>query len=355
MTQVLVLVGTKRGAFIVRSDRDRERWEIRGPVANSGWAFGYLCFDPFDGSIYAAGQNAWYGPAVWRSDDLGESWTLSSEGLTYGDGRPGVKQIWNLTPVGGSIYAGVDPAGLFRSDDRGASWSQVGTPLLDVPVASEWRGGKGGLCLHSIVLHPTDSERLWVAIAGGGVLFTADGGRTWEPRNPLLGDDPATRQPGYRVQRLALAGGPANVLYQQNHLGVFRSVDEGLTWDNVTAGLPSPFGFPLAVHPRDRDTLFVIPHVNDATGRYIPGERIAIWRTQTGGDRWEMLSEGLPDDRAFVEVLRHGLATDSSDPAGVYFGTTSGQLYGSRDEGDTWSTLAAHLPEIYSVTATVVD
>ncbi len=352
---IVVLAGTKRGAFILTSDLERRHWTTMGPVANSGWSFGFLTIDPSDGCIYAAGQNAWYGAAVWKSPDRGETWTLSSEGLTHGEGRPTVKQVWNITPIQGALYAGVDPAGLFRSEDDGLSWSQVGTPLLDQPSAGAWRGGAGGLCLHSIVTYPTDQNRIGVAIAGGGVLFTTDGGRTWEPRNPMVGNGSDGSQPGYRAQRLARTAGNLPVWYQQNHLGVFRSEDEGVNWDNVTSGLPSPFGFPLAVHPREPGTVFVIPHVNDGTRRYIAQERVGIWRTRDGGVNWSQLTKGLPDQRAFVEVLRHGLAVDSAHPAGVYFGTTSGQLYGSQDEGETWSTLAVHLPEILSVAAVVAD
>jgi photosystem II stability/assembly factor-like uncharacterized protein len=355
MASVLVLVGTKRGAFILRSDETRQRWETLGPLANSGWSFGYLCYDPGGDCLFAAGLSVWYGPAVWKSRDCGETWSHSSEGLTLGDNRPSVKQIWNITSAHGAVFAGVDPAGLFRSDDHGDTWTQVGAPLLDQPSASAWRAGKGGICLHSIVRHPTDPNRTWVAIAGGGVMFTSDGGQTWEPRNAAIADESGQPQPGYRVQRLAIAPGRPELLYQQNHRGVFRTFDGGITWEDVSAGLPDRFGFPLAIHPRDPATLYVIPHRNDVNGRFVPDGRVAVWRSQDGGDSWEGLTRGLPEQRAFVEILRHGMATDACDPAGVYFGTTSGQVYGSNDEGETWATLAAHLPEIYSVAAVVVD
>jgi hypothetical protein len=354
LTAALVMVGTARGAFLLTSDAERHRWDTRGPLGGRESPVGFLTINPADSSMYAAGFSPEGEPAVGRSTNLGETWSWSSQGLTLGDGRPGVKQVWSVSAQSGALYAGVDPAGLFWSDDRGASWYQVGAPLLDQPSASGWRGGKGGLCLHSIVHHPTDPDRLWVAMAGGGVMFTADAGRSWQPRNPSVGD-PVASQPGLRIQRLDRASGDEQILYQQNHLGVFRSFDEGMTWEDVTADLPSRFGFPLAVHPREPGTLYVIPHVNQANRRFIAGERAAVWRGVDGGKRWDKLCAGLPTEPGFVEVLRQGMATDTLDPAGLYFGTVDGQLFGSRDEGDTWSTLATGLPPIYSVTAAVLD
>jgi photosystem II stability/assembly factor-like uncharacterized protein len=313
---------------------------------------GYVAHDPADGALYAAGFGPDGAPAVGRSADLGENWIWSSEGLAHCTGRPPVKQVWSILPTSGALYAGVDPAGLFRSDDRGRSWRPVGTPLLDHPTATEWRGGKGGLCLHSIVHRPAEPNRFWVAMAGGGVMFTDNAGRTWEPRNPPIGDPGAPL--GLRVQRLELSAGDEPILYQQNHLGVFRSFDGGNSWQDVTGDLPSRFGFPLALHPREPDTLYVIPHLHGPNRRYIAGERAAVWRGTDGGRRWERLTNGLPNGPELVEVLRQGLATDSLTPSGVYFGTTDGRLFGSADDGDTWSTLAADLPPIYSVTAAVV-
>jgi hypothetical protein len=353
VTGTLVLVGTARGAFVLESDVERRQWLLRGPLTGGEQPVGYVTFDPIGGSLYAAGFGPEGGPTVGWSEDLGETWTWSSDGLTLGSGRPDVKQVWSILPASGALYAGVDPAGLFRSDDRGATWRQVGTPLLDHPTASGWRGGKGGLCLHSIVNRSTDPKRFWVAMAGGGVMFTADAGLTWEPRNPLVGD-PGSPQPGLRIQRLEISSGDEPILYQQNHLGVFRSFDEGKSWEDVTADLPSCFGFPLALHPRECGTLFVIPHLNEANRRYVAGERAAVWRGVDGGSRWEKLTVGLPTEPGFVKVLRQGLTTDSLDPTGVYFGTTDGRLFGSCDEGNTWSTLATGLPPVYSVTAAIV-
>jgi photosystem II stability/assembly factor-like uncharacterized protein len=343
---VLLLVGTRRGLFLLHSDPDRTSWQLRGPLANSGWSFGHACYDPGSGMLYAAGQNAWFGPAVWRSPDLGETWSLSSEGLSYGEKGPSIRQIWQLVPAHGRLFAGVDPAGLFCSEDSGQTWFPVGRHLPDLAGAAAWQPGKGGLPLHSIVPDPGDPAKLWIGIAGGGVLYTADGGATWEARNP------ETAQ-GLRVQKLHRA--PDGTLYQQNHGGVFRSEDGGATWAEITAGLPTRFGFALAVHPRDGNTLYTIPLINQQGSRHFPEGRLAVWRSRDRGAAWKRLTRGLPDSPAFVSVLRDGLATDSLDPAGVYFGTTGGHLFGSADQGETWVSLAAHLPEILSVTTAVLE
>lgn len=351
--RVLVLVGTKRGAFILQSDSHRREWSMRGPLANVGWSFCHLSYDPRNDFLYAAGSNAWFGSAVWRSPDLGATWDLSSEGITYGDDGPRVRQVWNVTPAHGAVYAGLDPAGLFRSAD-GARWAEL-PALRSDPSYAQWRGGSGGLCLHSIVPDPADPDQMWVATAGGGVMYTADGGRSWAPRNPTVRDESGAPQPGYRVQKLVMAPGNPAILYQQNHRGVFRTGDGGRTWTDITAGLPSPFGFCIAVHPHDPDTLWVIPLRNDGDGRYMPDRLMAVWRSSDRGESWVRLSAGLPGEQTFVKVLREGLATDSLDPAGVYFGTSGGHLFGSSDGGDTWTTLAAHLPAIQSVRAIVLD
>jgi photosystem II stability/assembly factor-like uncharacterized protein len=343
-SRILLMVGTKRGAFLLESDGTRACWSLRGPLASAGWSFGHLSYGPESGAIYAAGWNTWYGAAVWKSPDLGATWTLSSEGITYGDEGPSVKQIWTVTAAHGALYAGVDPAGLFRSDDGGANWCEPGA-LVRHPESRHWKGGKGGLAVHSIIAYPTDPRQLWIAISGGGVLHTADGGQTWAPRNG------GVRSP-YRTQKLVMAG---DVLYQQNHEGVYRSDDGGLNWTDITAGLPSPFGFPVAADPRDPKTAFVMPHLNEQGVRFMPEGQTAVWRTRDGGATWSRLSEGLPRQPSYVKVLRQGLAVDGLSPAGVYFGTTGGHLYGSRDGGDTFVPICSHLPEIYSVGAAIVS
>lgn len=348
--RVLVLAGTRRGLFILESDQNRAQWRLRGPLGHAGWSYGYIGYDAASGAIYAAGRNNWFGAAVWRSGDEGATWTLSSEGLAFGDHEPQVKQVWSVEPAHGALYAGVDPAGLFRSEDQGATWQEV-IGLRSHPDYHTWRGGSGGLCLHSIVRHPTDPQQLWVGIAGGGVMYTADGGWTWAPRNATVRSE-AGEEPGLRVQRLRMA--PDGTLYQQNHRGVFRSADGGLTWREITANLPSGFGFPLALHPTDSQVAYVMPHQHNTGKRHMPDGLIAVWRTRDGGQSWQKLNRGLPERPAFVKVLREGMASDSLAPAGLYFGTSSGNLFGSADGGDSWLVLAEHLPEIYAVTAVVL-
>lgn len=341
-----ILIGTQRGLFLLEGGRDRRHWELRVTSADPGWSYGYVTYDPGRGVIYAAGHSAWYGAAVWRSPDLGRTWSLSSEGLTFGDDGPSLRRIWNITPAGGAVYAGVDPAGLFRSDDGGVTWHQVGTPLRSLPEFPQWRPGKGGLSVHSILVHPGDPQQIWLAIAGGGILHTADGGKTWMPRNAHLADG----QAALRVQKLAAAGTPEH-LVQTNHQGVFRSTDGGRSWHDITPGLPVPFGFPLALHPGLPPTLFTIPHHNQGGVRYIDGGRTAVWCSRDGGDTWQRLSHGLPQETAYTSVLREGLAADRLGPPGIYFGTSSGSVYGSINGGDSWFTMAECLPEILSVQA----
>jgi len=346
---VMVMVGTKRGVFLLTSDIDRKRWALRGPLGSAGWSYHHICWDPRTQSLYAAGNNAWYGPAVWASRDRGVSWTLSSEGITYGDPGPAIRQIWHLHAVGSSLLAGVDPAGLFKSDDDGQTWTEL-PGLRRHADYDTWTGGSGGLCLHTILSHPTDPNRLQVAIAGGGVLATDDGGQTWQARNPIN----AAGQSLLRPQKVAAGAGDPQLLYQQNHLGIFRSQDEGRSWLDITAGLPVVFGFPLAAHPTDPRTVFVMPHVNRNGTRHMPDRRMAVWRTRSGGKTWERLDHGLPTGDSYAKVLREGLSTDPLEPAGVYFGTSTGHLFASTDEGETWKAIATHLPEIYSVTSVLI-
>lgn len=347
---VMLMVGTRRGVFLLTSDSGRERWTVRGPLGHAGWSYHHICWEAESQRLYAAGNNAWYGPAVWRSRDLGETWSLSSEGITYGDQGPAIRQIWHLRSVGGSLLAGVDPAGLFKSDDGGQTWTEV-AGLRQHADYPNWTGGAGGLCVHTILSHPVDPKRLQIAIAGGGVLATEDGGRSWESRNPI----DSAGQPLLRPQKIAAGAGHPDWLYQQNHLGLFRSRDEGRSWENVTEGLPGLFGFPLAVHPTDPQTLYVMPHINESGSRYMPGARMAVWRSRSGGASWERLDRGLPDVTSYAKVLREGLATDPLNPAGVYFGTSSGHLFASFDEGESWRMIAAHLPEINSVATAVIE
>ncbi len=360
MPRVILLIGTPKGAFIFESDAHRLEWSSRGPLCE-GWPIHDLIMDPDTGVIHAAGGSPWYGPAVWRSDDLGASWSHSGAGLTFGDGEgiPPVATVWSLaTTPDGALFAGVEPAGLFRSDDGGTTFQHV-AGLREHESQPTWQPGAGGLILHTIVPHPEDPERTWVGISAVGIFETVDGGRSWEPRNRgVRADFDPTPDPitGQCVHKFAAAAGEPLTLYQQNHCGMYRSADGGLTWTDLTAnGLPSQFGFPLVAHPRDPATWWIIPLNGDDRGRFVPDARPAVWRTRDRGDGWTRLDGGLPGGDAYLSVLREAMARDTLDPVGVTFGTKTGQLWHSRDEGDHWQRITADLPEIWAVEAVVVD
>ncbi len=351
-TRVLVLIGTKKGAFILESDERREDWRLRGPFCEN-WPIYHMTYDAATNAIYAGGGNSWFGPAVWRSADLGETWSQSGAGLSYGDEGPVVQKVWHVAGDHGLLYAGVDPAGLFRSADGGATWEHV-AGLREHPSCAEWQPGFGGLCLHSIVVHPDDPKRLWVAISAVGTFYSDDGGATWQTRNKgVRAEFAPVRYPefGQCVHKLLLAPGAAR-LYQQNHCGVYRSDDGGQQWHEISEGLPSDFGFPLAIHPHDAQTLYVIPL--EGNGRLVPDGKMAVWRSRDGGDSWTQQTAGLPAENAYLGVLREAMAVDTLDRAGVYFGTSTGQVFGSNDEGDSWMQLTDYLPSVWSVETAVV-
>ena len=360
-TRVLLLIGTKKGAFIFESDRDRRDWTLRGPFCES-WPINHVAGDPTTGTVWAGGGNEWFGPAVWRTDDLGASWSHSSDGLAYAAGEEPIKAVWSLAPArqaGGPLYAGVQPAGLLRSDDDGATWSHV-AGLREHPSRPDWQPGGGGLILHTLVPHPEDDRRLWVGISTAGVFHTADGGATWEPRNhgtrcDFMPEGMRYPEVGQCVHCLVMAPGLPERLYQQNHCGMYRSDDGGRQWHSVEAGLPSSFGFPAAAHPRDPDTLYLLPLNGDTAGRTVPDASAAVWRTRDGGATWQDLRRGLPQENVYFGVLRQAMATDRLDPAGVYFGSSSGSLYASADEGEGWACIAEHLPTILSVETMVLE
>jgi hypothetical protein len=353
----LVLVGTSKGAFILESDAARREWGIRGPLCE-GWPVHDISVEPGTNALLAGAGSPWFGPAVWRSDDLGQTWTHSSEGLTYGDDGPKVATVWNVTAGLDGIYAGVEPAGLFRSIDAGRTWTHV-EGLTNHPSRPEWGPGAGGLILHTIIPHPTDGDRMWVGISAVGVFETQDGGATWSTRNKGVRAEfnPENRFPdfGQCVHKLVMAADGDERLYQQNHCGVYRSTDGGAQWEEITRDLPSDFGFVMTAHPRDPMTVWNIPLTDPQEGRLMPGASAAVWRTHDGGDTWIRSGEGLPQENAFVGVLREAMAHDDRDPVGVYFGTSSGQVYGSADEGRTWSRIADNLPPIWSVEALALD
>jgi photosystem II stability/assembly factor-like uncharacterized protein len=356
--RVRLLVGTKKGAFILESDTARRDWSMRGPLCE-GTAIHDMIVDPRSGAILAGGGSAWYGPSVWRSDDGGATWSHSSAGMTYGDDQPAVVTVWSLaTTLDGAILAGVEPAGVFRSEDGGATWAHV-EGLTRHPSRPTWEPGAGGLIAHTIVPHLSDPARTWVGISAVGIFETRDGGASWEPRNVGVRAEfnPEDRFPvtGQCVHKFALAAGEADTLYQRNHCGVYRSDDGSETWQEITGNLPTDFGFSMVAHPRDPDTCWVIPLSSPEEGRYMPDAQAAVWRTRDRGATWTRSDDGLPTHDAYLSVLREAMARDTLDPVGIAFGTGTGQLWHSADEGDTWRMITDTLPEIWAVEAVVVD
>jgi photosystem II stability/assembly factor-like uncharacterized protein len=281
------------------------------------------------------------------------SWDAACHGLDFGaDSEYRVRRIWQVAPGErpGTVYAGTQRAGLFRSEDGGENWAAV-PGLNDHPHAASWEPGGGGLCLHTIIPHPSDPSRIWVAISTGGVYRSDDGGRTWQPRNRgiradfIPGEAP---EYGQCVHKIALHPSVPDRLYLQNHGGVYRSDDGGDSWIDIGGGLPSDFGFPIAVHPHDPDTVYVVP-LQDME-RYVPDGEMAVWRSRDRGESWERLDDGLPTG-AWLVILRDSMATDDLDEHGLYVGTRTGQVFYSRDEGASWDTLADYLPPVYSVHA----
>ena len=373
-SSLLVLVGTRKGAFILTGDRSRQRWKVTGPY-NPGTDTYHLTFDSrAGGRIFAASNSMWFGPQIEYSDDFGKTWEQATEQPRFHgkpeyaehDG-PTVSNIWHIEPgrhtERGALYAGVQPAALFKSTDSGATWHELGG-LGKHPTRSEWMPGFGGLCLHSIALDPQLTDRMWVGISAAGVFRTDDGGETWQPTNRGVRADfnPADPLPEWGQCPHKLLSHPATpgLLYQQNHCGVFRSDDYGDQWTDITEGLPSRFGFVLGLHHTDPQTLFVLPEDevlgSDVGGgiRYVSGARFRVFRSRSGGQDWKPLTNGLPQEHAYLHVLREGMASDTLDPMGIYVGTVNGQIFYSRDEGDNWELMIENLPPINSVEVAVL-
>jgi len=356
--RVRLLVGTKKGAFILDSDESRRDWSISAPLCE-GWPVHDLIVEPGTGAILAGSGNAWYGPAVWRSDDGGTTWSHSSNGMTYGDEAEPIKTIWSLASApDGSLLAGVEPAGLFRSTDRGATWTHV-EGLTNHPSRPTWGPGAGGLILHTIIPHPTDTARTWVGISAVGVFETRDGGASWEARNVGVRAEanPTDNFPetGQCVHKFAMAAGQPETLYQRNHNGVYRSDDGSETWQEISDGLPTDFGFAMVSHPRDPDTCWVIPLSLPQEGRHMPDGHTAVWRSHDRGASWICSDAGLPTRDAYMSVLREAMARDTLDPVGITFGTETGQLWHSSDGGESWRMITDTLPEIWAVETVVLD
>ncbi len=356
--KALLLVGTKKG-LILLSSSNRKQWRLDGPFVK-GKEVNHAAYDHRNGRIFATSNDAWFGSEVVWSENLGKTWKSAkkSPGFTQESGQK-LDRVWHIEPgadpAAKTLYAGVAPAALFRSDDQGETWEEL-AGLTQHETRSKWHPGAGGLCLHSIVVDPTNAQRLWVGISAVGVFRSEDGGATWQTAN--RGTRAAflpEKYPEYGqcVHKLLPSPGGKGVLFQQNHCGVYRTGDGGVAWKEITAGLPSDFGFPLAIHPRDPETLYVLP-LQGAEFRCPPKGKLRVFRSRNGGKTWSTLSKGLPQENAFVGVYREGMARDDFDPAGVYFGTNTGKLFGSIDEGETWRLVADNLPPIYSVaTATL--
>ena len=355
--RTVLLIGTRKGCFLLESDADRRDWSMRGPFCD-GWPIYHAVVDAGSGTIFAAGASEWHGTAIWRSSDLGATWEVSSEGLRYEDGRKLTKAS-TLSAAHGRLHVGVEAPGIFRSTDGGRTFSLLST-LAGQPGSEGWddpaNQPPGHLGISGLLDDPDDADRFWAIVQGVGLYETSDGGASWTPRNRgLRADWPREHEEvGFCVHKVVRSTVDGDRMFQQNHVGMHRSDDAGGSWVEITDGLPTEFGFAAAVHPHDRDTFFVIP-LDPGHGRTMPEGRTAVWRTSDGGSSWSQLTDGLPQRGAHLGVLRQGMSSDIHDEAGFYFGTSTGQVFGSADGGESWQELAGYLPAISSVTAFVAD
>jgi len=383
MSTVRVLVGTRKGAFILTADGKRQNWEVSGPHF-AGWEMYHLKGSPVDPNrIYASQTSGWFGQIIQRSDDGGKTWhqpgtppgepTTTPEGMPKGesnkfmyegevgthkwyDGTPHpweFKRVWHLEPSltdPETVYAGVEDAALFRSSDGGRTWQEL--PALRGVKGHLWQPGAGGMCLHTIVLDRSNPERIFIAISAAGVFRTDDAGKTWRAMNRGLKSlyelpDP-NAEVGHCVHRIAMHRSRPGLLFMQKHWDVMRSDDAGESWHEVSGNLPTDFGFPIDVHAHQPDTIYVVPIKSDSE-HYPPDGKLRVYRSRTGGNEWEALTKGLPQRDCYVNVLRDAMTVDSLDPCGVYFGTTGGQVYASADAGDNWAPIVRDLPAVLSV------
>ncbi|MBT8461950.1 MAG: hypothetical protein KJO44_05450 [Gemmatimonadetes bacterium] len=357
--QVLVLIGTRRGLFRATSDEDRREWTVEGP-AIAGYEVYHAILDPRDPRMgYAAVRHEVWGSHVYRSTDAGKTWDPLASRPTFPEGSDRtVEAIWHLAPGGdaepGVIYAGVEPAALFVSRNEGESWARV-TSIEEHPTAAAWQPAKGGLALHSIQVDRSDPDRIFAAVSAGGTYRSEDGGRSWTAINEgVRAEFLADTRPeaGQCVHSVRLHPESPKRLYQQNHCGTYRTDDAGNTWTEITNGLPSDFGYVMGLDPTDPDRCWVIPEESSHLRAVCEG-RLRVYETVDAGQTWKALAEGLPQEQAWVTVLREALATDGLAPCGVYFGTSTGHLFGSAD-GIGWQEITRHLPKILSVEVTVL-
>jgi photosystem II stability/assembly factor-like uncharacterized protein len=390
MSKVRVLVGTRKGAFVLTSDGKRERWDVSGPHF-AGWEIYHVKGSPADPNrIYASQTSAWFGQIIQRSDDGGKTWIqpgtppgeqkTPQQGPAKGEsnkfvyntspengGRPltthqwydgtqhpwEFKRVWHLEPSladPDTVYAGVEDAALFRSTNGGQNWEEI-PGLRGHGTGPRWQPGAGGMCLHTIVLDPSNPKRMFIAISAAGSFRTDDGGKSWRPINrglksPFLPDP--TAEIGHCVHRIAAHKSRPNVLFMQKHWDVMRSDDGGDSWREVSGNLPTDFGFVIDVHAHEPETIYVVPIKSDSE-HFPPEGKLRVYRSRTGGNEWEALSKGLPQSDCYVNVLRDAMTVDSLDTCGVYFGTTGGQVYASRDAGNNWAPIVRDLPAVFSV------
>jgi photosystem II stability/assembly factor-like uncharacterized protein len=364
-TQVRLLVGTRKGAFVLTSDEARKQWKVEGPHF-AGWEIYHMKGSPVDPNrIYASQSSSWSGQVMQRSDDGGASWNVVGNNFAY-DGVPGThmwydgtphpwefKRVWHLEPSltnPDEVLAGVEDAGLFKSKDGGQTWSEL-SGLRTHTTGSAWQPGAGGLCLHTIILDPTNPERIVIAISAAGAFRTDDGGATWKPINKGLYSKyipNPTAEVGHCVHHISAHPSRPGTLFMQKHWDVMRSDDAGDNWHEVSGNLPTDFGFAIDVHAHEPETLYVVPITSDAL-HFVPDGKLRVFRSRTGGNEWEPLSKGLPDRDCYVNVLRDAMAVDKLDSCGVYFGTSGGQLYASADSGDSWTAVVRDLPAVLSV------
>ncbi|MBX3427019.1 MAG: exo-alpha-sialidase [Pirellulales bacterium] len=364
MAGVRLLVGTRKGAFVLTSDGARRQWSVAGPHFG-GWEIYHVKGSPADPNrIYASQTSSWFGQVVQRSDDGGITWNAVGNQFAY-DGDPGAhqwydgtphpwefKRVWHFEPAADDpdvVYAGIEDAALFRTTDGGHAWHEL--PALRACQGPAWAPGAGGMCLHTIKIDPSDARRMYVAISAAGAFRTDDGGGSWRPINRGLHSqyipDP-TAEVGHCVHRIDMHPARPNVLFMQKHWDVMRSDDYGDNWHEISGNLPTDFGFPIQVHAHEPDTVYVVPIKSDAE-HYVPEGKLRVYRSRTGGNEWEPLTDGLPQQDCYVNILRDAMTADELDPCGIYFGTTGGQVYGSADGGDHWRPIVRDLPAVLSV------
>jgi photosystem II stability/assembly factor-like uncharacterized protein len=365
MSGVRVLVGTRKGAFILTSDGKRDRWQVDGPHF-PGWEIFHMKGSAADPSrIYASQSTSWFGQLIQRSDDAGSSWEPVGNEFAY-EGETGTHQwydgtphpwefarVWHLEPSRedpDTVFAGVEDAALFRSRDAGKTWQEL-SGLRGHDSGSAWQPGAGGMCLHTILLDPVHDGRIYTAISSAGAFRSDDGGEAWKPINrglvsPQIPDPVA--EVGHCVHSLAMHPTRPETLFMQKHWDVMRSDDAGESWRKISGNLPCDFGFPIAVHAHEPETIYVVPIQSDEV-HYPPDGKLRVYRSRTGGDDWQPLTRGLPQEHCYVNVLRDALSVDALDPCGVYFGTTGGQVYASSDSGDGWTAIVRDLPAVLSI------